>query len=153
MGIMIMSVRDSIISIQDIEDPSVVWRMLRSLYEPRQSARKLMLNHKLYNMKMNMGTSVNDFIWGIKDVVTQLASVGEVIQEKEMVQVMLGALPNSSESFIERLLTQDQLPSFGILVGKLLLDETRREFKSGKRENEALMLRKIQWTAPASSNS
>lgn len=112
-----------------------------------------MLIQKLYNMKINMGTSVNDFIWDIKDVVTQLASVGEVIQEEKMVQVMLGALPNSSESFIEGLLTQDQLPSFGNLVGKLLLDETTREFKSGKRENEALMLRKIQWTAPASSNS
>lgn len=37
-------------------------------------------------MKMNEGTSVNDFIRGVKDVVTKLASVGEVIRTDKVVQ-------------------------------------------------------------------
>lgn len=57
MGIMIMSVKDIIISmIEDIEDPTIAWRMLKSLYEPQNSARKFMLNHKLY---LKMGECIN----------------------------------------------------------------------------------------------
>ena len=60
---MIMSVKDSIISIiQNVEDPAMAWKLLKSLYELQIPARKLVLNHKLYNIKMNEGTSINDFI-------------------------------------------------------------------------------------------
>jgi hypothetical protein len=51
---------------------------------------------------------------------------------------MLGALLHSYESFIQGLLTQDELPSFENIAGKLLLDKTTRGFRSGKRENEVL---------------
>lgn len=54
---------------------------------------------------------------------------------------MLGASPNNYERFIQGLLTQDEFPTVENLVGTLLLDETIREFKLGKRENEAMMLR------------
>jgi hypothetical protein len=60
----------------------MAWRMLKPFYEPQNSTRKLMLNHKLYNIKMNEGTSKNDFITDIRDVVTQLASIKKVIQEE-----------------------------------------------------------------------
>lgn len=46
-------------------------------------------------MKMNEGIFVNDFIRAMKDVVTQLPSIREVIQKEKVVQVMPGALPNN----------------------------------------------------------
>lgn len=105
----------------------MAWRMLKSFYEPQNSTRKLMLNHKLYNIKMNEGTSMNDFITDIKDVVTQLASIRKVIQEECWEPFI--AMNHLSRDF----LTQDELPSFENLAGKLILDKTRRGFKSGKR--------------------
>jgi hypothetical protein len=53
----------------------MAWRMLKSFYEPQNPTRKLMLNHKLYNIKMNEGTSKNYFITDIRDVVTQVATL------------------------------------------------------------------------------
>ena len=44
------------------------------------------------------------------------------------------------ESFNQGLLTKDELPNFENLIGKLLLDKNSKEFKSGKLEDEAVML-------------
>ena len=97
---MIKNVKDSIIAIiHDIEDPPGYCWMLKSLYEFQK--RNLMLNHMFFNLE-NGWRSVNDFIKDVKDVVTQLTSAREVTPKEKIVQIMLGALPDSYESKVFR---------------------------------------------------
>lgn len=53
---------------------------------------------------------------------------------------MNGALPDNYEYFVQGLLTQDEFRSFENLARKLMLGETKHEFKSKRHENEALMI-------------
>jgi hypothetical protein len=72
-------------------------------------------------------TPIPDFLRKIKEISTQLASIGEILEETRSVQITLNALPNSYESFIQAVLGADEMPTFDKLSGKLLLEEQRRE--------------------------
>lgn len=116
--------------------------MLESLYEPQNLARKLMLNHKLYSLKMSKGASIDDFIRDVMDVVNQLKSVGEVTRKENFVQIMLGAMPDSYESFIQGMLTQDLTQNSSFPVLKILLARCclMRPGESSSREEKTTRL-------------
>ncbi len=59
----------------------------------------------------------------MKEIVIQLASIGKVVLDQKIMQIVLGGLPSYLESFVQAITTQDELPSFDKLVGKLLLME------------------------------
>jgi len=59
----------------------------------------------------------------VKEIVTQLVSIGKVALDQRIMHIVLGGLPNYLESFVQVITTQDELPSFDKLASKLLLQE------------------------------
>jgi hypothetical protein len=59
----------------------------------------------------------------VKEIVTQLASIGKVVPNQRIVHIVLGGLPSYLESFVQAIIAQDELPSFDKLASKLLLQE------------------------------
>jgi hypothetical protein len=81
----------------------------------------------------------------MKEVVTQLIAIGETIQDLMIVHIVMNALLAHFENFIQFMTTQNKLPSFDKLVGKLFPENQRREVKFGKQRNdEALFFQKRQ---------
>jgi hypothetical protein len=95
---------------------------LKDLYEFQNVTRALYLNNKLHVLKVGGVGSVQNFIKNVKEIVTQLASIGKVVLDQEIMHIVLGGLPSYLESF-QVITTQDELPSFDKLVNKLLLQE------------------------------
>jgi hypothetical protein len=57
----------------------------------------------------------------VKEIITQLASIGKVVLHQKIMHIVLGGLPNYFKKFVQAITTQDDLPNFDKLVGRLLL--------------------------------
>jgi hypothetical protein len=84
--------------------------------------------NKLQILKLQEGAPVSDLVKSVKEIVMQLATRGEITQDAMVIHIILNALPSSYETFVQTIITQDQLPSFDKLTSKLLLS-TRQDEK------------------------
>ena len=92
MGILIM--KDEVIRhLTKWLYPRECWIALQEVFEAQNSAKALFLVNKIHSINLEEGGSIIE-LW------TQLESVGEVIYESIIVQIILGALPSSYESFV-----------------------------------------------------
>lgn len=82
-----------------------------------------------------------DFIKQMKESITQLSGVGDVVPNNQVVQSMLWALPKSYNPLVQAIMCQDQLPNFKHLCGKLALEESRRGKDHG--QHEALSMTRV----------
>ena len=132
LAILCLSVRDEIIPhISEISDPAVVWATVKSLYETSGNARKLLLKSRLYNLKLEKGGSVAEFLKEVKDISNQLIAIGETVLNDEIVEHVLNA--ESYEHFVSSIGLRDRLPDVTTLTGLLLHDEVRRELRGSRR--------------------
>lgn len=95
---------------------------------------------------MEKGTQILDFLRTIEEVLNQLSSVGKTVPDEQVVHALV-ALPNNYEPLIPTILSQDDLPTFDHLTGKLMLEETRRERRS-KVQDDALMILRQSHSTP-----
>ncbi len=72
----------------------------------------------------------------MKVVVTQLIAIGEIIQDLMIVHIVMNALLAHFNNLVQFMTTQNKLPSFDKLVGKLFMEKHRREVKFGKQRND-----------------
>lgn len=80
-------------------DPSGLWKRLRSKFESAALQRKLDLRNELMNIRMEEDTSIEEFIKVIDHFIMQLADVDEDIPDKELIHVVLRALPSKWKPF------------------------------------------------------
>lgn len=82
---------------------------------------------------------MSDLVKSVKKIVMQLATRGEIIQDVMVIHIILNVLPSSYETFVQTIITHDQLPSFDKLTSKLLLsikqDEKPRHLEEVVMEN------------------
>ena len=134
LAILCLSVRDEIIPhISEISNLAVVWATVKSLYETSGNARKLLLKSKLYNLKLEEGGSVAEFLKEVKDISNQLIAIGETVSNDEIVEHVLNALPESYEHFVSSIGLRDRLPDVTTLTGLLLHDEAQWELRRSRR--------------------
>lgn len=77
--------------------PTNVSKKLRSLFEFDNIARRLMLIQKFYTLKLIEGKCMEDKLCTIGTIVAQLASIGIIFNDQELVDIVIkGFLPNWS---------------------------------------------------------
>ncbi len=82
-----------------------------------------------------------EFLKFIKELKTQLAIVGEKVEDAILIHIMLNELSPTYEGFIQTIITQDPLSSFEKLVKKLLYEEYKKSVCTNKSDSkEALLL-------------
>ena len=134
LAILCLSVRDEIIPhISEISDPAVVWATVKSLYQTSGNTRKLLLKSRLYNLKLEEGGSIAEFLKEVKDISNQLIAIGKTVSNDEIVEHVLNALPESYEHFVSSIGLRDRLPDVTTLTELLLHDEARRELRGNRR--------------------
>ena len=102
------------------------------MYETSGNVRKLLLKSKLYNLKLEEGSSVAEFLKEVKDVSNQLIAIGGAVSNDEIVEYV-NALLERYENFVSSIGLRDQLPDVTTLMGLSLHNEARRELRSSKR--------------------
>lgn len=94
--LIILSLKDNVSKSDDLV---VCWDTLKNIFKARNGAKTLHFSNKLENIKMIKGSTTKNFIKRRKELVVQLASVGDVVLETRFVQIMLGALSKSYNVF------------------------------------------------------
>ncbi|MCO5582043.1 hypothetical protein L7F22_035934 [Adiantum nelumboides] len=75
------------------------WDILVGLYAGRNVAKIALLHKELESKTLNKEDDMNTFLVGVKGINEQLISIGEVISDSSLVQIVLDALPDSYQTF------------------------------------------------------
>ena len=64
-----------------------MWDALKNLYEAKNENQKMALKDKLHDTKMGKGESVPSYLTQVAQVKDELAAIGEVILDSELVRI------------------------------------------------------------------
>ncbi|MCO5587422.1 hypothetical protein L7F22_041371 [Adiantum nelumboides] len=89
--------------IRSAKSAKQAWDILAILYASRNEAKIALLRKELESKIMNEEDDMDIFLASVKDVNEQLISVGEVISASSLVQIVLDALLDSYQTYINML--------------------------------------------------
>jgi hypothetical protein len=93
-GIMLDLVKDYLIPlISELQTTRHMHEALNRLYESKDISLNLTLRNQLRNMKMDNSESVTSYLMRVSQIRDQLAAIGDVISDKELVTTTLNRFP------------------------------------------------------------
>jgi hypothetical protein len=144
--IMSDSVKDHLIPhISELQTTRQMYEALNRLYESKDIIYNLTLINQLRNMKMENLESVTSYLMRVSQIRDQLATIGDVISDKELVTTTLNGFPTFWIPFVQGVCARSKLPKFD----KLWVDCTHKESRIADQhrrliveEEEALTVQK-----------
>jgi hypothetical protein len=106
-----------------------MWDALKSLYEAKNENRKMALWDKLHSDRMAKGESVATYLTQVAQVKDELAVVGEVIPDLELVRIALKGFTKEWKVFVKCVVGREKLPNWS----RLWDDFTQEEIWEGSR--------------------
>ncbi len=82
-----------------------------------------MLINKLLHIQLEETTPMLEFLTKIKETTTHVQMIGKKMKDSSLVQITLGALPNSYKSFIQEVISHDEMMTFDKFSRNFLLEE------------------------------
>jgi hypothetical protein len=70
-----------------------MYEALNRLYESKDISRNLTFRNQLRNMKMDNSKSVTSYLMRASQIRDQLAAIGDIISDKELVTTTLNGFP------------------------------------------------------------
>jgi hypothetical protein len=140
------SVKDHLIPhISELQTVRQMYEALSRLYESKDISQNLTLRNKLCNMKMDNSESITSYLMRVSQIRDQLAAIGDVISDKELVTTTLNGFPTFWIPFVQEVCARSKLPKFD----KLWEDCTHKESRLADQhkrlivdEEEALIAQK-----------
>ena len=86
----------------------------------------MVLREKLKGIKMVKGEVVMSYLARISQVRDELAAVGEVVPNAELVQTALNGVSKPWVVFVEALVARENLPTWDRICDDFVQEETRR---------------------------
>lgn len=112
------------------------------MYASGANSRKLLLRRKLTNLKTVEGASVSDFLQRVRELINELAGIGEKIADPEIIEHILMALPGSYEGLVNSVMYHPRLPLVAELTVILLQEDVMREIRSARSGEHEVLLAK-----------
>ena len=88
---------------------------LKNLFEVKNENRKMALKAKLHDTKMGKEESVSSYLTWVAQVKDELATVGEVISDSELVRIALNGFTKDWEVFMKCMVGHEHLPNWSRL--------------------------------------
>jgi len=108
-----------------------MWDALKNLYEVKNENLKMALKDKLHDTKMGKGESVSSYLTQVAQVKDELAAVGEVISDSELVRIALKGFTKEWEVFVKCVVGREHLPDWS----RLWDDFTQEEIREGSQSS------------------
>jgi hypothetical protein len=114
--IILDGVRDHLIPhLDEKQTTKDMWDALKNLYEAKNENRKMALRDKLHSTRMAKGESVASYLTQVAHVKDELAVVGEVIPDSELVCIALKGFTKEWEVFVKCVVGREKLPDWSRL--------------------------------------
>lgn len=115
------------------------WNNLQAAYEGKSMSRVFQLTRKLFDIKQHRFASMEEYLTHILSTIQQLADIGEVIEDKWIVFVMLNGVTLEYEALITTItLGKEKLKSDEVKV--ILLEESARRTIRNESVNDQTTL-------------
>ena len=127
-GLIKLCLVDSIL-INFHEEPTIKnpWKKLSEIYQEKLLVNKIFLSNKLYSLRMEEGGQISEHLEKFNMLVTQLTSVGVLMDEEERCQILLCLLPDSWDSLVMAIGRTSVVLKMKDIFGSLLSKEMRRK--------------------------
>jgi hypothetical protein len=120
------SVKDHLIPhISELQIGRQMYEALNILYESKDIIQNLTLRNQLRNMKMDNSESVISYLMRVSQIRDQLATIGDVISDKELVTKTLNGFPTFWIPFVQGVCARSKLPNFDKLWAGFTHKESR----------------------------
>ena len=100
---------------------------LSRMYEGRNINRKMNLRAQLKSTKMSHGESIQDYFTRVSQIKEQLESIGDNLDEDELVMIALNGLTRPWESFIQMMCAKKESMMFEVVWEDCIQEENRVE--------------------------
>ena len=135
LAIIVLAVDPSLLYlIGDPEDPKDVWKKLQDQFQRKTWANKLALKRRLYALRLEDGEPVQDHIKSMTEIFSELAVVGDPVENEDQVVQLLASLPESFDMLVTALETSTEVPPMEIVVERLLHEEKKLQEKTSGQE-------------------
>jgi hypothetical protein len=115
-----------------------MWDALKNLFEAKNDNRKMALRAKLHDTKMGKEESVSSYLTRVAQVKDELAAVGEVISNSELVRIALNGFTKDWEVFVKCVVGREHLLDWSTLWGDFTQEEIReRSWSSDQKTDKA----------------
>ena len=140
IGIIVPTLRDSLAPhIMNLADPKLVWLKLRDLFESKSINRRMILKSQLYSLKMSEKTTIEEHLRTVSSLIAQLANIGTLIPDEELVDRVLTSLPASWSIFRQMICGRERALSFLELEGLLIQEDGVRTRARDLEDDEAIL--------------
>ena len=133
--------------IGDPKEPVEVWQKLRSQFQKKTWANKLVLRNRIHSLRLKEKESVQEHIKKMTELFNELDAIGAWMDEEDWVVQLLASLPESYDTLVTALEASEKVPSMEIVIDRLLYEEK----KSKDRHGDWMMVEK-HWRLEASQN-
>jgi hypothetical protein len=111
-----------------------MWDALKNLFKAKNENRKMALKAMLHDTKMGKEESVSSYLTRVAQVKDELAAVGEVITDSELVKIALNGFTKDWEVFVKCVVGCEHLPDWSRLWDDFTQEEIRERSQSGEQK-------------------
>jgi hypothetical protein len=124
-----------------VEKPTaqVMWDTLKNLFEARNENRKMALKDKLHEVRMTKEENVATYLTRLAQLKDELAVVGKVNFDSEMVRITLKGFTKEWEVFVKCVVGREKLPTEVDYRMALPRSRSERDLKVNSRQILILM--------------
>ena len=96
----------------------------------------------MFSLKLTSGVSVHEHIKKYVEIFSELAVLGDAVEEEDRVIYLLASLPDAYNTLVTALEAQEQVPSWEVVTEKLLNEEVKQKSKPSTRDSHGALVRK-----------
>ena len=150
LATIVLSVDPSLLYlIGEPKEPVEVWQQLRSQFQKKSWANKLVLRRRLHSLHLKEGESVQEHIKKMTELFNELDAIGAPMDEEDRVVQLLASLSESYDTLVTALEASENVPSMAIVIDRLIYEEKKvkdRYAVMGKDHGQALTVKnKPKW--------
>jgi hypothetical protein len=114
------------------------WDALKNLYKSKNENRKMALKDKLRDTKMGKGEIVSSYLTRVAQVKDELAAVGEVISDSELVRIALKDFTKEWEVFVKCVVVREPLLDWSRMWDDFTQEEIREGSQSSGQKTDGI---------------
>jgi hypothetical protein len=145
MYIINMSIKPSLLAqLTEYQEPTLLWNFLCQSFEVDNDSRKFDLKNRLSLIPFSKSARVENYFSQFRQNLAQLSAIGVKIDDADLVQIVMKALPDSYDYFLQNFTSSGRFPTLDQLQTRMMLEESRRQSKIEIKttvDSEALFFR------------
>lgn len=143
LAVIVMSIETKLLYIVgDPVDPEDVWKKLEDVFQRKTWANKMRLRKRLYKMQLEENTSVHEHLKQFIELFSDLAVLGNAIDDDDKVIHLLSSLPESYNTLVTAIEAQEKVPTWEAVAEKLLHEEQKQKETQSSEVKPAAMVSK-----------